>query len=124
MGGFTIAPTQSCYILADDVFAWQDARDLCQAWGGDLVEIGSFEENGALAGRIGGSVWIGATDQAEEGVFRWAGGAPLVYAGWSFNQPNNLQGNEDCAELRALDQRWSDVPCTDDVSRRALCERE
>lgn len=123
MGGFTIAETSSCYLLGDNVFAWQDARSFCQAWGADLVEIGSREENDALAGRIGGSVWIGATDQEEEGVFRWVGGAPLGYAGWSFNQPNNLQGNEDCAELRAADERWSDVPCTGDTARRALCER-
>lgn len=123
MGGFTLAATGSCYMVGDNVFAWQDARNFCQAWGGDLVEIGSFEENVALARSVEGSVWIGATDQEEEGTFRWAGGAPLGYAGWSFNQPNNLQGNEDCAELRQSDERWSDVPCTGDIPRRALCER-
>ena len=123
MGGFTIAATDSCYMLGDNVFAWQDARNFCQAWGGDLVEIGSFQENAALARSIDGSVWLGATDQEEEGMFRWVGGAPLGYAGWSFNQPNNLQGNEDCAELRSSDERWSDVPCTGDITRRALCER-
>lgn len=123
MGGFTIAETGSCYMLGDSVFSWQDARNFCQAWGADLVEIGSLEENTALAERIDGSVWIGATDQDQEGVFRWVGGAPLGYAGWSFNQPNNLQGNEDCTELREVDERWSDVPCTGDIARRALCER-
>jgi hypothetical protein len=123
MGGFTIAETGSCYMLGDNVFSWQDARNFCQAWGADLVEIGSLEENTALADRIDGSVWIGATDQDQEGVFRWVGGAPLGYAGWSFNQPNNLQGNEDCTELREVDERWSDVPCTGDIARRALCER-
>jgi hypothetical protein len=123
MGGFTIPATGSCYMVGDNVFAWQDARNFCQAWGGDLVEIGSFEENVGLARSIDDSVWIGATDQEEEGTFRWAGGAPLGYTGWSFNQPNNLQGNEDCAELRQSDERWSDVPCTGDIPRRALCER-
>jgi hypothetical protein len=123
IGGFTIAETSSCYLLGDNVFAWQDARSFCQAWGGDLVEIGSSEENAALAQRLDDSVWIGANDQEEEGTFRWAGGEPLGYAGWSFNQPNNLQGNEDCSELRAADQGWSDVPCTGNILRRALCER-
>jgi lectin-like protein len=123
MGGFTIAETDSCYMQGDNVFAWQDARSFCQAWGADLVEIDSLEENVALARSIDGSVWIGATDQQEEGLFRWVGGAPLGYAGWSLNQPNNLEGNEDCTELRASDERWSDVPCTGDVMRRALCER-
>jgi hypothetical protein len=123
MGGFTIAATSSCYMLGDNVFTWQDARNFCQAWGGDLVEIDSVEENEALARAMDESAWIGANDQAEEGIFRWAGGAPLAYAGWSANQPNNLDGNEDCTELRSFDERWSDVPCTGDVTRRALCER-
>jgi hypothetical protein len=123
MGGFTIAATSSCYMLGDNVFAWQDARNLCQAWGGDLVEIDSLEENEELARAMDESAWIGANDQAEEGIFRWAGGAPLAYAGWSANQPNNLDGNEDCTELRSFDERWSDVPCTGDITRRALCER-
>jgi hypothetical protein len=123
MGGFTIAATSSCYMLGDNVFTWQDARSFCQAWGGDLVQIDSLEENLALAQAMDESAWIGATDQDEEGIFRWAGGAPLTYAGWSANQPNNLDGNEDCTELRSFDERWSDVPCTGDVTRRALCER-
>jgi len=123
MGGFTIAATESCYMLGDNVFAWQDARNFCQAWGGDLVEIDSLAENEALARRIEDNVWIGATDQAEEGTFRWAGGAPLAYVGWARNQPNDLQGNEDCSELRPFDERWSDVACAGDVTRRALCER-
>jgi hypothetical protein len=123
MGGFTIAATSSCYMLGDNVFSWQDARNFCQAWGGDLVEIGSVEENVALAGAMDDSAWIGANDQDEEGIFRWVGGAPLAYAGWSVNQPNNLDDNEDCTELRSFDERWSDVPCTGNVTRRALCER-
>lgn len=121
-GGFSIAATSSCYMLGDNVFTWQDARRYCQAWGGDLVEIGSAEENAALAESIEQSVWIGASDGEEEGIFRWASGAPLGYARWSANQPNNLQGNEDCSELRPSDQRWSDVPCTGDIPRLALCE--
>jgi hypothetical protein len=123
MGGFTIAATSSCYMLGDNVFTWQDARNFCQAWGGDLVEIGSVEENAALAQAMDESAWIGANDQDEEGIFRWAGGAPVAYTAWSFNQPNNLNGTEDCTELRSIDERWSDVACTGDVTRRALCER-
>jgi len=123
LGGFTIAATESCYILGDNVSAWQDARNFCQAWGGDLVEIDSDAENEALARRIEANVWIGATDQEEEGTFRWAGGAPLAYVGWGRDQPNDLEANEDCSELRLFDDRWGDVPCAGDVTRRALCER-
>jgi hypothetical protein len=122
-GGFTIAEGGSCYLLGDNVSSWQEARDVCQAWGGDLVEIGSLEENGALAQRIDGSAWIGANDQEAEGTFRWANGSALAFTAWLENQPNDLLGNEDCTELLRFDGQWVDVPCAGEAARQALCER-
>jgi hypothetical protein len=122
-GGFTISETSSCYLVGDTTFTWQDARDLCQAWGGDLVQIDSAEENAQLVQRAEDTAWIGATDQFDEGTFRWAGGDLLDYTEWLMGQPNNLAGLEDCAELRTIDSQWADVPCTDDIARQALCER-
>jgi C-type mannose receptor len=109
--------------VGDTTLSWQDARDFCQAWGGDLVEIGSAEENAELTERIDGAAWIGASDQAEEGTFVWPGGNSLDYEAWFEGQPNNLQGLEDCVELRAIDGQWADTPCMGNVSRQALCER-
>lgn len=119
-----ISEAGSCYMLGDNVFSWEDARNFCRAWGGDLVQIDSPGENAVLAERIDGSVWIGANDREEEGTFRWAQGNLIAFDAWGFNQPNDLEGAEDCAELRAADNRWSDVACTGDVVRRALCELE
>jgi len=110
----------SCYLLSDSVSTWQAARELCQAWGGDLVEIGSAEENATLRERSDDDAWLGATDQDSEGIFRWAGGGTLDYTAWAAGQPDNYLG-ENCVELRALDDAWNDVPCTSD--KRALCER-
>jgi C-type mannose receptor len=123
IGGFTIVGTGSCYLVGDTTFAWQEARNFCQAWGGDLVQIGSNEEHAQLVQRIDGTAWIGATDQGAEGTFRWVGGDPFEFTAWSMGQPNNLQGSEDCAELRTADDGWNDVPCMDSVARRSLCEQ-
>jgi hypothetical protein len=123
LGGFMIPDSGSCYMVGDNVFAWLDARSFCQAWGGDLVQIDSPQENAALVERIQGSVWIGANDLDEEGMFRWAQGNLLDFEAWNPGQPNNLDGDEDCADLNAFSGRWSDVPCSGDESRRALCER-
>jgi hypothetical protein len=122
-GGFTISDTSSCYLVGDTALSWQEARTFCQAWGGDLVQIGSAEENAQLAQRIDEAAWLGATDLEVEGTFRWLGGDPLEYTEWFMGQPNNLQGLEDCTELRAIDGQWADLPCTDEVARQALCER-
>jgi hypothetical protein len=88
-----------------------------------LVEIGSAEENRALAALVTGSVWIGANDEEQEGTFRWAGGSLVDYAAWALEQPDNWQGVEDCSELQGVDQLWNDRPCMDDFAKQGLCER-
>jgi hypothetical protein len=122
-GGFTIAATSSCYRLGDRTSSWYEARAACQAWDADLVEIGSQEENLQLAEHIAGSAWIGATDEEEEGTFRWVGGGVVEFMAWADGQPNNLEGLEDCAVLDAADARWTDVSCVDSFGQQALCER-
>jgi hypothetical protein len=119
-GEFTSPGSSSCYLLGDSTGSFQSARDFCQAWGGDLVEIGSAQEDALLTGRSDDDAWIGASDQAVEGVFLWPGGDALVYTRWAPGQPDNYL-NEDCAELRAVDDIWNDVPCAS--SKRALCEK-
>ena len=121
LGGFVLSEASSCYMFGDNVFSWQDARNFCQGWGGDLIAIESPGENTALADRIDRSVWIGAHDGEDEGTFRWARGNLIEYAAWGSGQPDDLGGVEDCVELRA-DNRWNDVACTGEVARRALCE--
>jgi hypothetical protein len=123
LGGFTISETSSCYLLGVSTPSWQEARSFCQAWGGDLVMIGSGEENEPLAQRIDGSVWIGANDVDEEGTFRWAGGGLVEYSAWAMGQPNDLMGGEDCSELNQFGDNWIDVACSGDVVRQALCEQ-
>jgi Lectin C-type domain len=119
-GEFTIPGSRSCYLLTDTVSTWPVARQLCQAWGGDLVEIRSAEENATLTERSQDDAWLGATDQDSEGLFRWAGGGALDYTAWGAGQPDNYLG-ENCVELRAMDDAWNDVPCTS--NKRAWCER-
>jgi hypothetical protein len=122
-GGFTISSTSSCYLSGDATFSWEGARDLCLAWGGDLVEIGSADENEALAVRVTGTAWIGVNDEEQEGAFRWSGGGAVDYTAWAPDQPDDWQGGEDCGVLNGFNHLWNDRPCTDSFSPRALCER-
>jgi hypothetical protein len=119
-GEFTSPRSNSCYLLSDTTSSFLAARELCQAWGGDLVEIGSAEEDALLTGRSDEDAWIGASDELTEGTFLWPGGGALVYTRWAPGQPDNYR-NEDCAELRAMDDIWNDVPC--DSDKRPLCEK-
>jgi hypothetical protein len=122
-GEFTTPASSSCYLLGDATGSWLDARDLCQAWGGDLVEIGSADENAELADRSDADAWIGANDRDVEGTFVWAGAGLVEFAAWAFSQPDDDDGREDCSELRASDDAWNDVPCTGNTEKQTFCER-
>ena len=68
--------------------------------------------------------WIGLTDRKKEGIFRWQStGKQAIYTNWLPTQPDNWQGNEDCATLKDLASRqWNDSPCSDTIYY-ALCVR-
>ena len=78
---------------------------------GYLVEIGSAAENYFVSNLLGDRyAWIGATDDAEEGVWRWKRSGELVtYSNWYLtdNQPDN-SGNADYAVL--MGSSYPDIP--------------
>ena len=50
-------------------------------------------------------------------------GKQAIYTNWLPTQPDNWQGNEDCATLKDLASRqWNDSPCSDTIYY-ALCVR-
>ncbi|MBE7451293.1 MAG: hypothetical protein HS111_21080 [Kofleriaceae bacterium] len=77
------------------------------------------------------NVWLGASDAAVEGAWRWddgaqfwqggSGGVPIggLYENWDSGEPNNSD-NEDCGELRT-NSLWNDVECS--AARAFICER-
>ena len=116
---------------------WSDARALAETltyYGlqGYLATITSPEEAQLSGEQAAGAGWIGGSDEAVEGVWRWmtgpeAGtifwngginGTTPNYANWNTNEPNNL-GNEDYAHVTApgigIDGSWNDLPNTGDA---------
>lgn len=121
------------YWFCDTERNWQTARDKCRAVPNfDLVVINNATENAFVRSHVPDDSWIGASDIAAEGVWRWAetgtqfwqgnyngsavGGA---YTNWSSLQPNS--SSEDCAIIDdASSAKWSDVSCTG--NREYVCE--
>ena len=79
------------YLL--DAATWNDSEAAALALGGHLAKIDDQNENNFVAQRFGpgildfthrGGLWIGLTDQAQEGTFVWADGTPLSvgYTNW------------------------------------------
>merc|ERR1711962_1690367 len=54
-------------------------------------------------------MWIGGTDEAQEGSWTWSDGSPWDYQKWGSGEPNNAGGSEDCSMM--WPNGWNDVPC-------------
>ena len=90
---------------------------------GNLTDITSQEENDFLEDLFVARSWIGASDAAVEGQWRWVGGpedgqqfwqgtaagssVDGFYENWNGGEPNQ-SGNEDAVELR-LGGAWNDL---------------
>jgi len=106
----------SCY-WADSgphsyIYNFTEALDECRARGLQLASIHSQQEQDFIAGLIGGyNVYIGLTDVAVEGDFRWSDGTPLDFQYWLSGQPDGAD-TQGCVRTYGSDAGWGDVPCS------------
>lgn len=95
---------------------------------GYLTTITSQAENDFVAARLTNAGWMGASDSASEGDWKWvtgpesgtsfwsglSGGSAVGgrYSNWGTGEPNNA-GDEDCAQfLTGGSGKWNDLPCS------------
>jgi hypothetical protein len=111
------------YALCARPRTYADAQLACQAIGLDLAVPGSAGENTFLLGLLPSgwtdSSWFGLNDLAVEGTFRTVAGALPTYNRWAGGEPNNYNGNEDCAQMTS--GGWNDLDCNSLLS--AVCEQ-
>ncbi len=55
------------------------------------------------------SIWLGATDSAEELLFRWDDGYALTWSNWELHQP--YSGNSKDCLIRKYSGKWDDADC-------------
>ena len=114
------------YTLMHGALSWSNAYTTCQRAGLRLASVHSAAENALLVtAAAGNKVWIGGTDAASEGTWKWSpSGTPLSYTNWNGGEPNNL-GREDCLEFWASTGKWNDAPCTSAIHiRKYVCQTE
>jgi hypothetical protein len=77
---------------------WASATTLASTLGGYLVTVNDTSENTWIANTFGSwgdsprQLWLGLTDQQQEGTHVWLNGDPSTYRNWAPGEPNNGGG--------------------------------
>ncbi|CAH3127383.1 unnamed protein product [Pocillopora meandrina] len=117
----------SCYKFSSVRKTWTDAAKDCRALGGYLVKIDDSDEQHFITFKQRSSHrtrWIGLSDSAVEGNYRWEGDNTLVnYTYWATDEPNDFAGSEDCVQVWAYSSGglWNDDFCNSE--HYYICEK-
>lgn len=94
--------------------SWEDAENICKAYGGHLASISSSADQSFIYNNIkqykNDHFWIGLNDRANESVFVWSDGNNSTYRNWNYGEPNNFQ-DEDCVEIPGSSGKMNDNAC-------------
>lgn len=106
---------------------WQAAQQTCVSHGLHLANFRDGSEQDdimVLAGRYAaGRWWIGLTDAASEGAWRWVDGSPINnYVNWASGQPDSGTGDEDCGASSTISVPWHDLDCA--TALPFICEAQ
>lgn len=105
-------------------FGWNEAKADAEARGGHLAVVTTLQEWETMIRAIGTNIpysglWLGATDAAQEGQWRWITGEPFAFSRWAAGQPDN-SGDQDY--LLFVGSFWQDSKPT--VQAGYVLERE
>jgi PKD domain/Lectin C-type domain/CARDB len=110
---------------------WTQCDAAARAKGGNLVTIRSAEENAWIVSNIfpvsngEAGIWMGATDEGTEGIWRWSSGEAFLYSNWNIGEPNNFLGAENSGLLNKFASAlgtWNDGVATAPSVTQAIIE--
>lgn len=120
-------PEHNNYLFCSAVRRWEEARDFCRSYGGDLAAVGDEAEDDWIKSKLATLTWLGY-HQDPEGAepdqgWRWSHGSPITYEGWGSGKPDN-NGDQDCAAFwTTISYDWEDYGCEQfDYSFDFVCE--
>lgn len=105
------------YVLVEQAAAFDDARAFCQqTFSSDLALVDSAARNTQMSNTLSASgsnsAWIGLSDSATEGTFRWITEQMPSYTQFHLGEPNAVYPNEDCINMGTyLWGNWMDSRC-------------
>ncbi|MDA1053159.1 MAG: lectin-like protein [Planctomycetota bacterium] len=101
------------YAVFETRKSWEQAREDCQARGGDLVCIDDEREQRLVqALAAGAEVWLGGSREPTDKQWKWISGEAITYTNWGSGEPGNSGGGENRIEMWPNGQ-WNDQPAHD-----------
>jgi Lectin C-type domain len=123
----SLGPNGNCFVAVAQRRSGPNARLQCRARGDgwDLAAIRSPAVNEFVTGLTSEEVWIGGSDAANEGIWRWVSDGTLfwrgtetgnavngAYANWNPDEPNG-GATSDCMRLvPRVGGSWADFECS------------
>ncbi|XP_019643711.1 PREDICTED: C-type lectin lectoxin-Lio2-like [Branchiostoma belcheri] len=101
---------------------YDEAKEVCQGYGGTLADIKSEAIHNFVEGLVRKvdphkSYWIGLNDMATEGTWAWSRGETVSdcgYTNWAPGQPDNFLWSQDCGRMWDwANFKWDDANCAD-----------
>jgi hypothetical protein len=92
------------FAVMEEKVTWHVAKRRCEEMGGHLACLKSAEEVAfgfSLYQKLGSTLWIGGTDEENEGAWRWVDGSPL--SGTVFEQRKGTANHLAFGEGKLLD---------------------
>ncbi len=110
------------YVLYNEHNIWNGSKQVAEDMGGHLAIISSEDENNYLvslmAGKLMDYYYLGGTDAANEGEWKWVDGTSISYTNWRDGEPNNT-GDEDALEI-GKNGEWNDYPIGSEENNRGF----
>ena len=105
--------TAGSYSVVEGKFTWREAKADAEKRGGHLATVVNAAEWETIRVALGSKfntmdLWMGATDEASEGQWKWVTGEPFVYQLWSNGEPNG-SGSYMHKWVRG-GNKWDDIP--------------
>ncbi len=103
---------------------YSTAREQCRSRGMALASVTSAtiasglqtQVMTVLSGTGYAGYWVGGSDAAKEGIWRWEDGSAWSYTNWYTGEPNNANSSEYCLQAIInpdpnIAGRWKDTAC-------------
>lgn len=96
------------YAYVATALLWNEAKEVCEKWGGHLAYIESVEEDRFISSiNKSDYVALGGWDEPAEGIWTWTDGSEFTYTNWSYGEPNNSASAQDHLFMYA-NGKWDD----------------